>query len=301
MHDTMSRTATITLPAELIDQVIDHLHDDVLALRACCITSRAWVSRARYHIFHDILLSADRADAFAMLLETSPHISHFVKSLNIKGEADQIFNKSDYLVAVVPAIAPKLTRLKNLRIDSVTLAHLHPKVLSALIQGFPELEELYLSSVTFDRFRDFAAFIVAHPSLKCLDLGHIWWCDSMKAASRWENVFQVYPDSPSRLRSITLNDTSANVLDWLRSHYRVLPIHNFTHSSVAACLVSPIARFLHVLGPSLEHLTFCIHSMPNYAVESHGPSHIESLVSYLDISSGRLNRGRYNIIKHELT
>ncbi|KAF8529406.1 hypothetical protein JB92DRAFT_2696447, partial [Gautieria morchelliformis] len=72
------------LPGELIDQVIDHLHDDSPSLRACCITCRAWAPSARFHIFHDIIVpSAKRANALAAILETSPHISPLVRSLTI--------------------------------------------------------------------------------------------------------------------------------------------------------------------------------------------------------------------------
>ncbi|KAF8480618.1 hypothetical protein JB92DRAFT_2611097, partial [Gautieria morchelliformis] len=77
------------LPGELIDQVIDHLHDDSPSLRACCLTCRAWAPSARFHIFHDIVLSeAERADALAVHLETSPHISPLVRSLTINGHLD---------------------------------------------------------------------------------------------------------------------------------------------------------------------------------------------------------------------
>ncbi|KAF8489848.1 hypothetical protein JB92DRAFT_3246767, partial [Gautieria morchelliformis] len=49
-YDTSFRSMKHILPGELIDQVIDHLHDDSPSLRACCITCRAWVPSARFHI-----------------------------------------------------------------------------------------------------------------------------------------------------------------------------------------------------------------------------------------------------------
>ena len=39
------------LPPELLDHIVDHLHDEPSALRACCIVSRSWVPRARIHLF----------------------------------------------------------------------------------------------------------------------------------------------------------------------------------------------------------------------------------------------------------
>lgn len=40
-----------TLPPELIDIVLDHLHDDKLTLTQCALVSRIWVSASHYHLF----------------------------------------------------------------------------------------------------------------------------------------------------------------------------------------------------------------------------------------------------------
>ena len=255
----VSRAPNTLLPAELIDQVIDHLYDDIPSLQACCLTSRGFLPGARFHIFHDVLLSGpDRANAFVKLLEGSPHISSFVNFLGIKGDACHIYSKADYLDTVLPIIAPKLTQLRSLRMDKVTLAHASLGALSALIYQFPALKELQISSVTFERFRDFAALIVAHPLLECLDLGHVWWKGSIKSPSHWEHVFLSYLDSRSQLRRISLNDTASDVVDWISSHYRVLPVHTVTHGTIATCLFPQMTKFLNAIGSSLEHLTFSI-------------------------------------------
>ncbi|KAF8487970.1 hypothetical protein JB92DRAFT_2836471 [Gautieria morchelliformis] len=189
---------------ELIDQVIDHLHDDLPSLRVCCIACRAWAASAQFHIFHDIVLSTEHTNALQVLvlLENSPHIFALVRSLTIKGHPGNMYDTwPDYLDVVIPPIAPKLTRLKSLRVHCVTLAQQDPKVLSALIHSFSTLQELSIIAVTFNRFRDFAALIVEHPFLKCLDLGDIRWNDLVTPTNHWENLFQQYPDLRSRLRS----------------------------------------------------------------------------------------------------
>ena len=233
-------------------------------------------------------LSAERAYAFVVLLETSPHISLFVRHLYIKGDASRLYRKSHYLDVVIPIIAPKLTSLKTLRVESVTLAH-HPNVLSALIKNLSTLHSLYLYSVTFNRFRDFAALVVAHPFLERLDLGQIWWNESVNANSHWEDVFQAHPEPRSRLRSISFNDTSDNVLDWILSHYRVLPVHTVTHSTISTCRIPQMAKLFQVLGSSLEHLTFSIYS-PQYSLKPQGlyyfcPSLLGALTPSLESSS----------------
>jgi hypothetical protein len=170
-----------------------------------------------------------------------------------------MYQMSNSLEAIIPAIAPKLTRLKALRVVRVTLAYQGPKFLSALIHNFSALQELYIDSVTFKRFRDLAALIIAHPFLECLDIEDIWWNESVTAASHWENVFHEYPDLCSRLRRITLNHTSVAVIDWISSYYRVLPVHTVTLTTIYTCDIPHVARLLQTIGSSLEHLIIYIH------------------------------------------
>ncbi|KAF8523982.1 hypothetical protein JB92DRAFT_3140624 [Gautieria morchelliformis] len=261
----MSASSTkYLLPGELIDQVIDHLHDDSPSLRACCITCRAWVPSARFHIFHNIVLSEKHADALAVILETSPHIFPLFRSLTLKGNPEHMYEGLDYLDAVIPTIAPKLTKLKTLRVQRVSLAQQHPKVLSALVHNFATIQDLCIESVSFKTFRDLAALIAAHPFLECLDLTFIRWerSDSVIAKSRCEDVFQEYLDLPSRLRCIKLSDLPIGaIIDWMSSYYRVLPVHTMVVTEVSTIFIQDhqMARLFQVIGSSLEHLTFCIY------------------------------------------
>ena len=54
MQTTMSRT----LPAEILDLIIDHLHDEPNALKTCCVVSKSWVPRTRRHLFAHVKLYA---------------------------------------------------------------------------------------------------------------------------------------------------------------------------------------------------------------------------------------------------
>jgi len=42
------------LPAELLDHVVDLLHDSKMSLRNCCLLSKSWIPRARKHLFADL-------------------------------------------------------------------------------------------------------------------------------------------------------------------------------------------------------------------------------------------------------
>jgi hypothetical protein len=39
------------LPTEILDYIVDHLHDTEDALRNCCLVSKSWVPRTRKHLF----------------------------------------------------------------------------------------------------------------------------------------------------------------------------------------------------------------------------------------------------------
>ena len=42
------------LPSELLDHIVDLLHDSHIPLRNCCLVSKSWISRTRRHLFAKI-------------------------------------------------------------------------------------------------------------------------------------------------------------------------------------------------------------------------------------------------------
>ncbi|KAF9780836.1 hypothetical protein BJ322DRAFT_1112234 [Thelephora terrestris] len=48
---------SLLLPQEIIDLIIDHLHDEPATLNACCGVSKSWLQRARKHLFVRIKFS----------------------------------------------------------------------------------------------------------------------------------------------------------------------------------------------------------------------------------------------------
>ena len=46
--------STPHLPPEILDHIVDLLHDDQNALEECCLVSKSWIPRTRKHIFADI-------------------------------------------------------------------------------------------------------------------------------------------------------------------------------------------------------------------------------------------------------
>jgi hypothetical protein len=49
------------LPAEMLDHIVDHLHDTPDALRNCSLVSKSWIPRTRRHLFADISFPTTRS------------------------------------------------------------------------------------------------------------------------------------------------------------------------------------------------------------------------------------------------
>ena len=87
-------TSTTHLPQELVDHIIDHLHDDPLALSNCARVCRGWLPTSRHHFFSKISLKATSAhngpavpqarckQLYAVLIQ-SPEIIYNIRELEI--------------------------------------------------------------------------------------------------------------------------------------------------------------------------------------------------------------------------
>ena len=47
-------TMSSSFPPEILDLIVDHLHDDPTTLRACCLASQSWIPRTRAHLFANV-------------------------------------------------------------------------------------------------------------------------------------------------------------------------------------------------------------------------------------------------------
>ncbi|PBK93431.1 hypothetical protein ARMGADRAFT_928952, partial [Armillaria gallica] len=75
------------LPQELIDQIIDYLHDDTQTLRACSTVCRTWTQSSQRHIFCHISIdlqpSSDIVPTFCQSLVSAPHVAQCLQHLSI--------------------------------------------------------------------------------------------------------------------------------------------------------------------------------------------------------------------------
>ena len=73
------------LPTEILDHIVDHLHDEEDELMSCCLVSKSWIPRTRKHLFADIeFATAKRLQSWKKTFpdpSTSP--THYAKALTI--------------------------------------------------------------------------------------------------------------------------------------------------------------------------------------------------------------------------
>jgi len=156
-----------SLPQETLDYIVDLLHGEPEALKACCLVSKSWVSRTRKHLFVRVLFrSADDLEAwratfpdpanspasYSLALSVcSPAVpgadteagglirsfSH-IESLHVAAEIN--LDNAEVSLAPFRGISPTL---KSLRVYSFFLC---PQVFD-LVRSFPLLEDLALTGM----------------------------------------------------------------------------------------------------------------------------------------------------------
>ena len=57
-HALTETTMSCSLPPEMLDQVVDQLHDDSTTLEICSLVSKSWIQRARKHLFANVSFNA---------------------------------------------------------------------------------------------------------------------------------------------------------------------------------------------------------------------------------------------------
>jgi len=129
------------IPPEIVDRIIDYVHDDVKTLTACSLIARDWVPSTRLHLFTRLsLLSAHEVARFTELDSFAPNVLYYCQELSIGTN-----NKFDYppTPGFLPFVGtPPLTISE--RIDRFTSLHtLH-------FRGFPSGVENGLISPLVD-------------------------------------------------------------------------------------------------------------------------------------------------------
>lgn len=157
-HHTMSSH----IPPELVDQIIDHLHNDPKSLNACALAARDWLPSARHHRFRSIRFhSAKKIDSFRQLSLAAPGLLPYYQEAIICDNSGY-FSASVLEGATNACLAlPNLERIKfNNRIYAST-----PRVVTILSPIASKITNLNLSGTLLASSNDFWPLICSFPNL----------------------------------------------------------------------------------------------------------------------------------------
>ncbi|TCD67473.1 hypothetical protein EIP91_012334 [Steccherinum ochraceum] len=107
-----------SIPQELVDTIIDFLHNDKLSLYNSSLVCKSWRTSAQLHLFHHvtIIVNSDSSSSlrqFQEALETNLTIGTFVRSITLRG------------LMSTPPWRPDLLPLVNAPIVRILLSRLH--------------------------------------------------------------------------------------------------------------------------------------------------------------------------------
>ncbi|RPD58619.1 hypothetical protein L226DRAFT_536914 [Lentinus tigrinus ALCF2SS1-7] len=201
-------TRTCALPAEIADNIIDHLYDDHATLRACALVSQAWLASCRYYLFYSTYCHLARpgrglSDFMQWLSTTKPDCApSYIVELFIVGDEDQD-DPPEAAVQDLLLALPRLTCLRRLSLRGVTLSSRHSLGEVHLSASVRSLDDLVISrSTTKER-----AF---EPMLDLLELfSEIGELTISLVRYRWKNPDEdqavIRVPRPPRVRQLTLH------------------------------------------------------------------------------------------------
>jgi hypothetical protein len=150
------------LPPELVDRIIDFLHNEPKALAACSLVARSWTPTSRYHRFSAIrLISTEDWAKFDRLTEISPTMVHYIRGVTV-----DIDGTGAYSTRWISS-CPSLTSLEHITVIGGTLPEPWRPRVAAIPSVAHKITSLTLN-VTFISRHNFWSSIRVFPNLVSL-------------------------------------------------------------------------------------------------------------------------------------
>ncbi|KAH6906540.1 hypothetical protein BKA70DRAFT_1287952 [Coprinopsis sp. MPI-PUGE-AT-0042] len=277
-------TATLRLPQELVDHVVDHLHDDTATLRSCSRVSKAWLPTSRYHLFSRVTLQAwngngvdtfpsERCKQLLALIERAPEIANHIRELDIcEGSPLHLANPDTHPTTWVtsePALISIFKKLRNLRrleISSATTFYwktmpaAFQNALCSLLATSSSLTYLKLHAWCFPNFTSLAILLSHCKSLTGFSLSSTTVGDDDLIEQRLGCVIEEGDGCDvihsAKLDLLTLDYVTFRYLDyWLFGETPMVDVSSLRELRVSHFSnLDPIERLLGAVSSSLEHL-----------------------------------------------
>ncbi|KZP23247.1 hypothetical protein FIBSPDRAFT_1015116 [Athelia psychrophila] len=202
----------LKIPPRLTDAIIGHLCGDTASVTACSLTCSAWTPPSQAHLFHDLKIpSSQRAHAIVSLLETSPHLALYPRTLEIHAQAGE-----DHMETVIPSIAPQLSEVRTLRYCGVQFCDLSDRATSALRSNFPQVRTLVFERCRFNSCDDLVALVLASTRVEKLWLNEAEWVRPVEESSVNPELWGA-SDTRSPLSCVTMRRVDRGMVECLLS------------------------------------------------------------------------------------
>ena len=76
-------------PPEILDLIVDNLHDEPTTLEACCLACESWIPRTRYHLFAGVEFNSQAPSVQSWIRafpDPSNSPTHYTRKLSICGQ-----------------------------------------------------------------------------------------------------------------------------------------------------------------------------------------------------------------------
>ncbi|THU90314.1 hypothetical protein K435DRAFT_760455 [Dendrothele bispora CBS 962.96] len=285
------------LQPDIVNLIIDELHDSRPDLKTCALVCRSWVSQSRFHLFSRILLNQNNVFPFLALC-ASPHstiplarISDFIMATNlyIKGEPeDKQFQGSpafdQFLTWRSPhdgkSIADVFRHLRILSLDWIGWRPLSETARSMLHSAFQTVTELRMRNVIFETGDEFREFLSSLICLERLYLDGVSLRAPGQASTMQSNVFSPHFHTID-MKNLS-PDHSGRVIHAMTPclPLKNLGIHVSNLSNMNADYSMAVGDLLVSAGPSLESFFFYVPGMLKEGVDW-GKHHLNRYVHHL--------------------
>ncbi|KAJ7184764.1 hypothetical protein C8R46DRAFT_466351 [Mycena filopes] len=248
----MSSSSHPILPPEVIDMIIDNLHNHPRTLRACGLVSRNWLGRSRHYLFMKAIYVAARdLEGFHGLLK-SPYntLAFHLRNIRLTGL------RYDELTQLWPLL-PTFSHLNVLHIygNPITFdSHL------VETQKLASVRSVALSRAIFASYGGLNAFLLQFPMLRTLELDRV--------SGFFRGADTEFTPLHFTLDALKMTVT-AELLAWLRWTEFLLGAH-FIELSFDS-MESGISEYLNAVGVQLQRLHLKFRNSSQLAIFSEHP------------------------------
>lgn len=247
---------TATLAPEIIDVIIDHLHDDTATLCAFSLTCKKLLLSNRYHLFSHIVISPLTIENFLELLKsTLCDIGSLVRRLEIRHyESFSCFHEQISLRDAnqqLLTIPRHLNNLSNLEIYN------SPDIDLAFLKGLTTVREVELVNIYFE-MEKVLRILNTLRDLQSFSMDDIRWPSEENSSALDRPLSPLFLIRRLRLEPTTFNEMIIFLMEQTPIP-AVLDLHcNASNPKIHSSLV----LFLEAVGHSVQSLHLDLRSLP---------------------------------------